>query len=110
MSVVTNLIVTAPLCAQTQVRDALEAFTVPRSYPPFTQVDSHAGGDRSMECCVWMAALNWMNLQEFMEHLAFRTWTYRELVSDIQLMVRGQRDDRFTVYLLQDGTWTPEIP
>lgn len=63
-----------------------------------------------MECCVWMAALNWMNLQEFMEHLAFRTWTYRELVSDIQLMVRGQRDDRFTVYLLQDGTWTPEIP
>lgn len=56
-----------------------------------------------MECAVWAGAFDYMALSSLMTDLC-GDWQYPELVSDLQLLVKGQHDSRFQLYSL-DGGW-----
>lgn len=105
MSVVTNLILTAPRCAFVQLDEALRKWATELSVPPFEPVDVKAGGNRSMECRVWMGAFNYLDLDGFLAYLRDFKWKFPELVENLQLFVRGQQDDLFSLYALRDGAW-----
>jgi hypothetical protein len=88
-------------------RDALEA--VNRFWPDGTglvSVDDDRcpmgwyGGTKMLECHLAIGAFNYLDLEGLRAHLETVPWRYPE---DVQLMVKGQWSDRFTVYELAAG-------
>lgn len=57
------------------------------------------GGTKYMECCIFMGAYNYLNLNEFIDHLKSIEWEDPE---DVQLIVRNQNEDRFKIVNIFD--------
>lgn len=59
------------------------------------KVDQYAGGGKKVQCDVFMAAINYLNIPLFVEHFYSVKWSYPELV---QLMIKDEHDEKFTIY------------
>ncbi len=59
------------------------------------KVDEYAGGSKAMECDVFMAVINHLDLQEFMEH-------FNKIKGDepnsVQLFIKQEDDYAFELY------------
>ena len=60
------------------------------------------GGTKVPECTVYAGAMNYLDVQGFMERIAAMPWTCPE---EVQLFIAQQDDSRFAVYLLESGSW-----
>ncbi len=67
--------------------------------PGLIKADQHAGGRKAMQCDVFLAAVNWLDKDAFLDWFKAIEWDMPECV---QLMLKGENDDAFTIY-------TPEI-
>ena len=59
------------------------------------KVDGLAGGGKAMQCDLFIAAINHLNIPQFLEAFFSIEWEAPEYV---QLMLKDEHDDRFTVY------------
>jgi hypothetical protein len=60
------------------------------------KVDSHAGGSKAMQCDVFMAAINYMDIDAFVAWFQGIEWEYPE---SVQLLIKDEHEDLFTVYV-----------
>lgn len=62
------------------------------------QVNGFQEGGNRLSCClsVWFANVNKLDRDEFMKVFYNIRWQWSEVV---QLLLRGEQDDRFTVYV-----------
>ncbi len=60
------------------------------------KVDGHAGGRKAMQCDVFMAAINYMDIDAFVEWFNGIEWEYPE---SVQLLIKDECDDLFAVYV-----------
>jgi len=60
------------------------------------------GGTKFPQADIWAAAINYLDIEEFMEYLASLPWRYP---SQTQLFVKDEHDDRFAVYVLKGKDW-----
>jgi hypothetical protein len=61
------------------------------------QVDKHAGGNKAVQCDVYMAAINHFDRESFIRKFASINWNEPECV---QLFLKYETEDLFYVYLL----------
>ena len=59
------------------------------------KVDDLAGGNKCMQCDVFMAAENHLDQQAFLKRFHAVKWESPERV---QLLLKGEHDERFTLY------------
>lgn len=59
------------------------------------KVDGHAGGNKAIQCDVFMAAFNYFNIDAFVRLFKEMQWQYPE---SAQLLIKDENDDAFTVY------------
>ncbi len=59
----------------------------------FEQVDQHAGGGKTFEATVFMAAFNHTPTTEIVRLVESRSWKHPE---EVQLLIMEQEEDRFT--------------
>ncbi len=59
------------------------------------QVDGYAGGGKAMGCDVFMAAINHLNMAEFLKAFYAIQWEAPEYV---QLLLKDEHDERFSIY------------
>jgi len=59
------------------------------------RVDCHAGGNKGMQCDVFMSAINHMDIEAFVAWFHGIEW---ERPESVQLLVKDEHDDRFTMY------------
>lgn len=62
-----------------------------------TEVSKHSGGTKEMQVDVWLGAFNYMDETALVDVVRTAPWKYPECV---QLMLKGEHDDRFKVYEL----------
>ena len=60
------------------------------------QVNHNAGGGKAMQCDLYIAAINHLNISEFLEAFYKISWDAPEYV---QLMLKDEHDKRFTIYV-----------
>lgn len=106
MSEVTNLILTCSLGEKEEfVLSQINKFEI--NNKPFKMISINDkklpsawyGGTKYMECCIFMGAYNYLNLNEFIDHLKSIEWEDPE---DVQLIVRNQNEDRFKIVNIFD--------
>lgn len=66
-----------------------------RPKSPLEKVDGHAGGDKAMQCDVFIGAINYLDINGFIEVFKSIKWEYPE---DIQLLIKDEHDDKFKLY------------
>lgn len=59
------------------------------------EVSPVAGGDKAMQCDVFMSAINGLDIPAFVKWFAAIEWEFPEYV---QLLLKDENDDRFAVY------------
>lgn len=59
------------------------------------KVDQHAGGNKAMQCDVFLAAVNYLHIDEFVAAFRAIPWDHPERT---QLMLKDEHDDRFAIY------------
>lgn len=59
------------------------------------KVDGYAGGDKAMQCDVFLVAVNYLNVGRFLDAFRAIRWDMPECV---QLMIKNEHDDAFTIY------------
>lgn len=59
------------------------------------KVDEKAGGGKSMQCDLFIAAINHLNIPEFLDAFNHIKWEGPEYV---QLMLKDEHDERFKTY------------
>lgn len=72
------------------VQDWLSA----NGWPQLVKVSDHAGGSKHMQCDVWMAAINYFDIEAFAAVVSAVVWRWPE---SVQLLVKGEHDDHFTL-------------
>ncbi len=104
MSIVTNLILTtSPGDGGSEDEhpnvDKLNAWLCKAHGPAETlkQVDQCGGGNRALECDVFVGAVSYLDWAELIAAFKGIPWESSDCV---QLMLKGQEDDRFTIYQL----------
>jgi hypothetical protein len=60
------------------------------------KVDEKAGGGKSMQCDLFIAAINHLNIPEFLDVFYKIEWEGPEYV---QLFLKDEHDERFTTYI-----------
>lgn len=65
------------------------------------------GGHKWPETKLSAAAFNYLRREALMAHLSRLSWTCPE---DVQLFIKGQGDEKFTVYQLVAREWVELIP
>ncbi len=75
--------------------DLLNAYIKKEHNWALIRVDQYAGGGKKVQCDVFMAAINYLNIDEFVKHFHTISWECPECV---QLMLKGEHDDKFTIY------------
>jgi len=60
------------------------------------KVDNYAGGNKAMQVDVFMAAINYLNIDAFVEWFRGVEWQDPECV---QLLIKNEHDNRFTAYI-----------
>ncbi|WP_415891307.1 hypothetical protein ACMXYV_08325 [Neptuniibacter sp. SY11_33] len=61
----------------------------------FSDVEVHAGGNKRMSCDVFMVAVDYLNVEEFIEQFHKVEWQKPE---EAQLLIRTEGDTFFTSY------------
>lgn len=59
------------------------------------QLNEKAGGNKVMQCDVFMGAFNHMDIEAFIEYFNSVEWNDRE---GIQLLIKDEHDDEFTMW------------
>jgi hypothetical protein len=59
------------------------------------EVNDYCGGDKYMQCDVFIAAINYLDIPAFLKAFHSITW---ECPESVQLMIKGEDDDLFTIY------------
>lgn len=78
-------------------RDKLSAYLEKNhSGATLVKVDGHAGGRKAMQCDVFMAAINYMDIDGFVSWFGKIKWEYPE---SVQLLIKDENDDLFAVYV-----------
>lgn len=70
-----------------------------REYSPhvrLVKVDQHAIGTKAMQCDVFITAINYLNIEGFVEAFRAIPWGMPDCV---QLLIKDEHDERFTVHL-----------
>jgi hypothetical protein len=75
--------------------DQLSAWLQEHHHRSLVKVSRYAGGDKVMQCDVFMAAINYLDLEGFLD--AFRAVKW-ETPQCVQLMIKDEHDDVFTIY------------
>ena len=60
------------------------------------KVDDRAGGGKAMQCDLFIAAINHLNIPEFLKAFHEIEWEAPEY---IQLMLKDEHDERFKIYV-----------
>ena len=60
------------------------------------KVDEHAGGNKAIQCDVFMAAINYMDIDTFIAWFHTIKWEYPE---SVQLLIKDEHDDQFTIHV-----------
>ena len=69
------------------------------SYKSFMEkVDSFAGGNKAVQCDVYMAAINYLNKEDLISKFLDINWDYKECA---QLMLKGEHDNKFKLYEIE---------
>jgi len=58
-------------------------------------VVSHAGGNKAMSCDVFMAAVDYLNVEEFIDKFLNIKW---DKPKEVQLLIKGENEPIFTPY------------
>ena len=66
-----------------------------------------AGGEKGFEACVFAAAFNYLDKQRFLDYLNSLHWKNRGAV---QVFIKEQQEDTFTLYVLAKPTDDHEHP
>jgi len=110
MSLVTNILVTHGILERAFEQPGLGVVAKATGRPdsPLTNIaDGDAanfwGGSKFPEVDVWAGAINYMDLQATLDHLASIPWKEPE---NVQVFIQGQDEDRFSVYEFRDGQLT----
>lgn len=97
MSYVADLILTefdsdfeGPPCQSVQNINAWLA--AEHSGSEFKPVDDYAGGTKGMQIRVWLAAVNYLDVEGLEKIVREQTWDFVECV---QLLLKNENDDRF---------------
>jgi hypothetical protein len=99
MSSVTDVILTMTLCEGTvednryPAVEFINAWLSERGKGELKRVDNFSGGRKSMQAVVFMGALNYLEIPEFVCAVAAAPWEYRECLA---LFLKDEEDDRFT--------------
>jgi len=59
-----------------------------------TQVEEHAGGNKHMQCNIFMAAINYLDIEKMISWFKNTKWEYPKCA---QLLYKDEYDDRFTL-------------
>ena len=101
MSNVTNLLLHIGMLEDEKAKiQEVNAYFEQRQVRPLISLDDEHlprgwyGGDKYLECRLYVGAFNYLYLDEFIEHLKTITWEEPEA---LQLMVKEERDDLFQV-------------
>lgn len=62
------------------------------------RVDGDAGGDKGFQANVWMSAINYLNIAEFVALFRSLRWQLPDLAT---LLIKDEHDDSFTLYPLK---------
>jgi hypothetical protein len=62
------------------------------------QVDAQVQGPKAMQCDIFLGAVNYLDREDFLAAFHAIDW---ELPGCVQLMLKGEEEDVFTVYLPQ---------
>lgn len=81
--------------------DRLSAYLEREHDRDLQKVDEHAGGDKMMQCDVFMAAINHLDKDEFVKLFRSIEWEWPEKT---QLMIKGEWDDRFEIFTLKSNS------
>lgn len=104
MSVVTDIILVTAVDDRTTCREepsatkfnsAIAARVCVGLEQALQQVDGHAGGNKAVQCDVFMAAINYLDRDALLTEFRKMKWESPECV---QLMLKGEHDDVFTIY------------
>ena len=100
MSVVTTLILTASIMESKEDAEGNDTFPAVDHINAglgggyLRQVDQHAGGNKAPQAYAFMAAINYLNLDEFKRHVREAPWREPE---NVLLLVNGEHDSGFHV-------------
>jgi hypothetical protein len=75
--------------------DKFNAYLEERHGRRFVRVDEHSGGDKGFQARVYLVAINYLDIEAFLEVYKSITWGLPDMV---QLMIRDEHDDFFTSY------------
>jgi len=60
------------------------------------KVDDFAGGGKAIQCDLFIAAINHLNISEFLEEFYQIEWEAPEY---IRLMLKDEQEERFSIYV-----------
>lgn len=98
MSHVTNIILKT---AYDEDRDLIA-----EKFPMLSLTSEQAGGDKHMECDVFMGAKNYLDLDELVGTFRKAPWDDPE---NVQLLIQRQNENRFEEYLVRGGKNNPLV-
>jgi hypothetical protein len=64
--------------------------------PGFSDVGEHAGGDKHLECSLYVGAFNYFRIADFLSHLSVCQRSH-PVLQNVQLLLLEQEDDFFSV-------------
>jgi hypothetical protein len=63
-------------------------------WPELVEVSGNAGGNKAMQCDVWVAAINCFAIDDFAKAVKAINWEWPD---SVQLLVKDEHDDHFTL-------------
>lgn len=75
--------------------DLVNSYLQKEHHCALVRVDQFAGGGKKIQSHVFMAAINHLNISEFVSHFYAVPWAYPE---SVQLMLKDEHEERFTIY------------
>jgi hypothetical protein len=101
MSSVSNLILHVADSRDERLTELLDDWMAARKHGVFMPVgDDYYNGPKAFEALVYIATANYLNKDEFLA--MFRSLPWRD-PSNVQMLIKGQHDGRFSVYSVVDG-------
>lgn len=69
------------------------------------RLDEMAGGSKAMQATVWAGAYNYLNIEEFLAKVWEQKW---ELAADVQVLLKDEHDDRWTLHSNPNHSGEPQ--
>lgn len=97
MSEVTNVILTGVTLER--FVEQLDDWFIARNLPVLEAVTDYGGGNKYMECEIFIGAYNHFERESFYEHVASLDWQFR---NSVQLFMTDRDTAKFKMYNLSD--------